>query len=311
MARRRKGDKINGWINLDKPEELGSTPALGKVRRLLNAQKAGHAGTLDPLASGILPIALGEATKTIQFIQDSDKEYEFEISWGVQTSTDDREGEILYQSDIRPTKKQIEAILSQFTGDIEQIPPQFSAIKVDGERAYDLARDGENVDLQPRRVHIQALELLEANEEIAKLKMTCGKGTYVRSLARDMGLALSTYAHIKTLRRTRVGPFTLEGSISLAKLEQMSDIARREDALLPLEVALDDIPALNLRTEETAKLRNGQELSFIARPDFERLNAAGLGKEDEIVALALYQGNPIAIVQNKGPQVKPLRVLNL
>ena len=312
MARRKKGDPVSGWVNLDKPLELGSTQAVGKIRRLLNAQKAGHAGTLDPLASGILPIALGEATKTIPYIQDALKTYEFTVTWGAQTTTDDLEGEIIARSDHRPTHDEITAILKNYIGDIGQTPPQFSAVKIDGERAYDIARSGETADIKPRQVYIESLELLDSKADSANFTMNCGKGTYVRALARDMAIALGTFGHISALRRTAVGPFTEENAISLAKLEQMSDIAPRVAALLPLETALDDIPALAIKADETAKLRSGQALSFISRPDFERLSTAGLGKKGEtLTALALCHGQPVALVEAKGPTVKPTRIFNL
>jgi tRNA pseudouridine55 synthase len=277
MARKKKGDIVNGWINLDKPVGLTSTQALGKVRRILNAQKAGHAGTLDPLASGILPIALGEATKTIPFVQDSTKVYEFTVRWGERRTTDDAEGDIVEKSDIRPTFQQIQALLPKYTGHIQQIPPQFSAIKVDGQRAYDLARGGEIMDLKPREIFVGSLESIEARPDEADFRLVSGKGAYVRSLARDMGADLGCQGYISALRRTRVGPYAEETSISLDKLAEMADIPALERVLLPLATALDDIPALAIREDETARLRNGQSLSFIARPDVDRLKNAGLG----------------------------------
>lgn len=311
MARRKKGDPINGWVNLDKPLGVTSTQAVGKIRRLYNAQKAGHAGTLDPLATGILPIALGEATKTIPFAQDRLKTYEFTIVWGEQRDTDDAEGKIINTSDIRPTAEQLKALLPQYTGEIEQIPPQFSAIKVDGERAYDLARDGETVKLKPRSVFIQSLEIIEATNDNATLRMTCGKGTYVRSLARDMAADLDTCGYIGMLRRTAVGPFTTENAIFLEKLEEMDDSAGRIEALLPIDTALDDIPALPIKQDEAAKLKNGQALTLIARPDFDRLEKAGLGDQETKTALATLNGKPIALIEANGPELKPVRVLNI
>ncbi|MGB1076772.1 MAG: tRNA pseudouridine(55) synthase TruB, partial [Bdellovibrionales bacterium] len=206
MGRRKKGLKINGWINLNKPLELGSTSAVNTVRRSLNAQKAGHAGTLDPLATGVLPIALGEATKTIPYIQDTLKTYEFTIQWGAATNTDDLEGDVIAQSDITPSQDDIEALLPNYTGDIEQTPPQFSAIKINGERAYDIARDGEDVDIPSRPVYIESLEVLSHDQSSRQttLRMVCGKGTYVRSLARDLGEYLGCFGHICVLTRTKV-----------------------------------------------------------------------------------------------------------
>jgi tRNA pseudouridine55 synthase len=312
MARRRKGEKVDGWINLDKPVGLTSTQAMAKVRRILNAQKAGHAGTLDPLASGILPIALGEATKTISYVQDSLKTYSFTIAWGEQRTTDDREGEVITSSDVRPSPEQIRDKISAYTGYIMQTPPQFSAIKVDGQRAYDLARDGKTVELVPREVYIETLELRETRPDEADFVMTCGKGTYVRSLARDMARDIGTYGHISALRRDRVGAFTLKTAISLDKLEELVNSPAHNQVVLPLQTALDDIPGLALREEEAARLRNGQSLAFISRPDFERLAKAGVDtKEEGIHVLALYNGKPVAIVEASGAEVKPLRVFNI
>ncbi len=313
MGRRKKGQKIHGWINLDKPDGLTSTQALGKVRRILDAQKAGHAGTLDPAATGILPIALGEATKTIPFVQDRLKTYEFEITWGEQRDTDDREGDVIGTSDVRPAKADIEALLPDFTGEIEQTPPRYSAIKIDGERAYDLARDGEEFEIKSRIVYIESLELIEAAKDTAKLRMTCGKGTYVRSLARDMAEKLGTLGYISMLRRTAVGGFTLENAISLEKLEELVNSAASdavsEGVLLPLEAPLDDIPALNLKHDEGAKLRNGQVVSFVAKPDFERIKSIGL--ENDQTAIAMLDDKAFALVERNGPNIKPVRVFNL
>jgi tRNA pseudouridine55 synthase len=312
MGRRKKGDIVNGWVNLDKPLGMTSTQAVGKIRRLYNAQKAGHAGTLDPLATGILPIALGEATKTIPFVQDSLKIYSFTIKWGEQRDTDDSEGQVIKTSDTRPTEDAIRNALPSFTGYIQQIPPQFSAIKIDGERAYDIARSGEVADIKPREVYIETLELIETRPDEADLKMLCGKGTYVRSLARDLAQALGTCGHIAALRREEVGPFNLKSAISLDKLGEIDNIAALNEALLPLETALDDIPALALREDEMAKLKNGQILTFIARPDVERLQNAGLEIDENVTeVLALFQGKPIAIVEVAGVKIKPVRVLNI
>jgi tRNA pseudouridine55 synthase len=309
MGRRKKGNPVNGWINLDKPLEMTSTQALGKVRRFLNAQKAGHAGTLDPLATGILPIALGEATKTIPYIQDGYKTYEFTVRWGEQRTTDDLEGEVMETSDVRPTADAITAALPAFTGEIEQTPPKFSAIKIDGQRAYDLARDGAEFEIQSRIVYIDSLELLDAREDEADLVMHCGKGTYVRSLARDLAIMLGTFGHVSALRRTAVGPFTLDNAISLAQLEEMGDSPDEFESLLPLETALDDIPALAIKGDEATRLKNGNAVPFISKMDFDRLSKAGLDEEGE--ALAVYKGKPIALVTRVGPEIQPFRVFNI
>lgn len=311
MGRRRKGDKINGWINLDKPPEMSSSDAVNIVRRTLNAQKAGHGGTLDPLATGILPIALGEATKTIPFCQDHLKTYSFTVIWGEARDTDDAEGQVIETAEKRPSEQEIRDILPRFTGEVEQVPPQYSAIKVDGERAYDIARSGKTSKLAARPVYIEELELREAGPGSARFACLCGKGTYMRSLARDMAKALGTVGYIADLRRETVGPFTVENSISLAKLQELADIAPLEDVLLPIETVLDDIPALALNEREAARLRNGQKLLFIARPDVDRLYQAGLDLEEDATALAVYQGKPIALVTVAGAEISPVRVLNL
>lgn len=312
MTRRRKGEAINGWINLDKPEGITSTKAVAIIRRIFNAQKAGHAGTLDPLASGILPIALGEATKTISFMQDTLKTYRFTVQWGEQRSTDDAEGEVIATSDIKPNPDAIQAIFPQFTGHILQKPPTFSAIKLGGERAYDLARAGEDVDIAERPIYIKELKLTSCNPADATFETLCGKGTYIRSLGRDMALSLGTCGYISALRRLSVGGFHEKDAISLDFLENLGDSAALNDVLLPLERSLDDIPALPLTASEGTKLRNGQSLSFLSKPDFARLAKAGLKDLDTPqTALALHNQRPIALVEVKGASVKSVRVFNL
>lgn len=312
MPRKRKGEIVNGWINLDKPAGMTSTQAVGRVRRIYNAQKAGHAGTLDPLATGILPIALGEATKTIPFIQDALKTYAFTVKWGQSTDTDDAEGKVIATSEMRPTMPEIEKFLPAYTGEITQIPPRFSAIKIDGQRAYDLARAGEEIEMKPRQVYIEKLEILESRKDEADFCMTCGKGTYVRSLARDLAVDLGTYGHITALRRERVGPFSLKNAILLDNLEQTGNSAARNQALLPLESALDDIPALPLREDESARLKNGQTIRLIARPDLERLHKAGLDTGGGIqTALARNGEKSVALVEVSGVEIRPVRILHL
>ncbi len=313
---KRKGNIINGWIALDKPPGITSTQAVGKVRRILNAQKIGHGGTLDPLATGILPIALGEATKTIAYIQDHIKTYTFTITWGEQRSTDDAEGDVIATSPVIPTEQAILAALSAFTGDIWQTPPQFSAIKIDGERAYDIARDGGEVEMKPRPVYIEFLEYISSQtsprhrddkeklENQSTFRCTCGKGTYIRSLGRDLALSLGTVGYISALRRDRVGPMGPENAISLEKLEEIHD-----SALLPVDLVLDGIPALKLTQQEVVRLKNGQKLSFVSRPDVERLRTLDLRSGD--TALAVYDGKPVALVTISGIDIQPVRVLNL
>lgn len=311
MARKRKGTPIHGWINLHKPVGVTSTQALGIVKRALKPMKAGHGGTLDPLADGVLPICLGEATKTVNFAMDAMKIYEFEITWGEQRSTDDAEGEVLASSDARPTLTAIEALLTEFTGDIEQIPPQFSAIKVDGERAYDIARDGEQIELKSRAVYIEILSVVKHESDTTRFTCTCGKGTYIRSLARDMGLKVGCYGYISALTRTAVGPLTLESAISLDIFKEMIDNTPDYNVMLPIETVLDDIPVLALKEQEAQRLRNGNPLSFIARPDMDRLKNSGIVPANCETALATFKDHPIALVEVDGPEVKVLRVLNL
>ncbi len=312
MARKRKGDNISGWVNLDKPENITSTQAIGKLRRILNAQKIGHAGTLDPLATGVLPIALGEATKTIQFMQDAQKTYSFSLIWGEQRDTDDLEGQVVEKSDVRPAKQDIIDVIPEFTGYIEQTPPAFSAIKINGQRAYDLARKGKPAEIKSRTVHIKRLELIKAEQDKALFSVDCGKGTYIRSLARDIAIKLGTRAYIKTLRRERVGSFHIKDAISLDNLEQMDYLSARNEALLPLQSVLDDIPALVLKQDEAVKLKNGQALAFVSRGDFLRLTQSGLGEKGSVRhALAVFESTPVAIIEASGARIKPVRVFNI
>src|SRR5688572_7766746 len=251
MSRRGRGRKVDGWCVLDKPVGMTSTEAVARVKRAFEAQKAGHAGTLDPLASGCLPIALGEATKTVSFVMDGRKVYRFAVRWGAETDTDDAEGAVVATSDRRPGGAEIEALLPEFTGRIEQVPPRFSAIKIAGERAYDLARDGEVVELEPRAIVVHRLELLETPDpETAVFLAECGKGAYVRALARDMGRRLGIYGHVVALRRLVVGPFGESDMIPLERLEELRHKAETSGGdgvagvLHSVATALDDIPAL-------------------------------------------------------------------
>lgn len=312
MPRKPKND-ISGWINLNKPAGMTSNDALMKIKRAMNFPKIGHAGTLDPLASGILPIALGEATKLVQYMMEDDKIYLFTVKWGEQTTTDDLEGEIMATSDIRPSEDQIKAILPAFTGEIMQKPPTFSAIKVDGQRAYDLARAGKAPDLDARPVNVYELSIVDHTESDTTFRATCGKGTYVRSLARDMGLALGTYGTITSLIREAVGPFNLENSISLAFFDQNDDNPNHESIVLPVETVLDDIPVLAVTDPEAQKLRNGQKLTFVARPDVQRLVSIGHDFKSGVpgLILASYRGKALAILEATGVEAQPVRVFNL
>ena len=301
MARRRKGDKVDGWVVLDKPVGLGSTPAVSRVRRLFGAQKAGHGGTLDPLASGVLPIALGEATKTVPFVMDGRKEYRFTLRFGEARSTEDSEGEVTATSEARPEDAAIAAALPAFLGEIEQMPPVFSALKVDGRRAYDLARAGETVELKPRRVLIERLEFLaRPDRDHADFVVGCGKGTYIRSLGRDLAQALGTVGHLSMLRRTAAGPFREAAAISLPKLEALGHIPALFGALAPVATALDVIPALAVTEAQADRLRQGQPVLLTRdAPPSGALVRAELG--DRLVAL----------VRSDGVALQPVRVFNL
>ncbi len=298
---KRQKNKVDGWVVLDKPIGPSSTQALGKVRWIFEAAKGGHGGTLDPLASGVLPIALGEATKLIPFAMDGTKQYEFAVRWGAATATDDLEGSVVATSPIRPAESAIRAALPRFEGEIEQLPPAFSAIKIDGKRAYELARAGEEVVLQPRKVLIHKMEYLESPDaDTARFRVTCGKGTYVRSLARDLAGALGTVGHVTELRRTRVGKFTLESAISLARLEGFGHSPARFGALAPVETALDDIPVLAVTAEEAAALKQGRALRD---PRTDRVPAEPIA--------AFQEGRLVALVASDGTEIRPVRVFNL
>lgn len=303
---------LNGYLILDKPLGITSTQAVGAVKKQLRIIltkdeyknfKIGHGGTLDPLASGVLPIALGEATKTVGYVLHGDKEYIFTVKFGTQTTTDDAEGSVLHQSAIIPTAAQITAALPSFIGTTQQTPPAFSALKIDGERAYDLARAGEVVSMQPRPITIHSLNLVSMPApDQAQLKVSCGKGTYVRALARDLAIKLGTYGHVSHLQRTQSGPFTLAMAISLEKLAEMGNKAAMGDALCPLLTALDDIPALAVTAGEAAKLKQGQSLMHI----MVRGQPAGT------IMLVTCNTQPIALCEKTGElELQPRRVFNL
>jgi tRNA pseudouridine55 synthase len=306
MARRKKGDAVSGWVCLDKPYDFGSTQAVGRVRWLFNAQKAGHAGTLDPLATGVLPIALGEATKTVPFMMDADKAYRFMIEWGRSTTTLDREGETTGTSDVRPTVAQVEAALPAFVGEIQQIPPQYSAIKVDGERAYDLARAGEAFELQARTVVVHSARVSAAPDaDHVEIEVECGKGTYVRSIVRDLAAALGAQAHVSALRRTRVGPFGEDRAITLENLEDMSHKAALPEVLLPVETALDDIPALAVTAEDAFRLAQGRPIVLVPR-QVENLKARLTGGSR--LVSAMDGDRLVALAEMRAGKLNPVRV---
>jgi tRNA pseudouridine55 synthase len=249
---------INGWINLDKPTGVSSTQAVGRLKFLFNAKKAGHAGTLDPLASGVLPVAFGEATKTVPVVQDGAKSYRFRVRWGEESATDDAEGEIVARSDRRPAPAEIESLLPRFVGEILQTPPTFSAIRIAGARAYDLAREGETFEIEARPIRVYRLELISVDADTAVLEAECGKGAYVRAIARDLGRALGCYGHVIELRRTRVGPFSADTGVPLDRLPDDPDLMAR--AVLPLQAGLSEIPVLPVDRTAAATLRRGQKL---------------------------------------------------
>ncbi len=309
MSRRRKsGQLVNGWVILDKPAGMTSTSAVSAVRRQLDARKAGHAGTLDPLATGVLPIALGEATKTLPYVVDGEKSYQFTLRWGVATTTDDEEGEPVEWSNVRPSRPKIETALSAFVGEIEQVPPIFSAIKVDGERAYNIARRGDNVTLAPRRIWIESFRLLdELDNNHARFAVVSGKGAYMRSLARDLARRLGTVGHIAQLRRTAVGGFREAGAISLDELKGFRQSPATFEGLLPVETPLDDIPALALTEQEEVRLRNGQPVPLLKKADFERISAFGEGE----IVIATAMGKLVALTKYSAGEVRPVRVLNI
>ena len=298
---KRKGRDISGWLVVDKPAGLTSTAVVNKVRWAFQAKKAGHAGTLDPEATGILAVALGEATKTVPFITDALKCYTFTVKLGEATNTDDAEGEVTSSSDLRPDDEAIRAALPGFEGDIMQIPPKFSAVKIDGERAYALARAGEDVEIEPRPLFVESLDLLgRPDPDHAELEMVCGKGGYVRSIARDLGETLGCLGHVRSLRRIWSGPFELEDAVTM---EQIEALARSEDIdalLLPLSAGLTDLPELPATAEGAARMKNGNP-GMVMASDVE------YGE----TAWASYQGQPVAVGSYRSGELHPSRVFNL
>ncbi|VAV91694.1 tRNA pseudouridine(55) synthase [hydrothermal vent metagenome] len=304
MSRRKKGRDVSGWMVLDKGLGISSNHALGKARWLMNAKKVGHAGTLDPLATGVLPLAFGEATKTIPFIMDASKEYEFTILFGSSTDTLDAEGKETASSDARPDREAMLAVLPKFLGKIEQIPPIFSAIHVNGERAYKLAREGKAVELSARTVEVLDLQLLaDTPGHSADFALTCGKGTYVRSLARDICAALAVEGHVSALRRTRVGPFCQTAAITLDELEVMVHKAPAYEPDLPVETALADIPALALTKDQAQNVSQGRAIQAPAELIATSCNDA--------MIVAKTAGTLLALMQLRDGDLYPFRVFNL
>ncbi|TWD55837.1 tRNA pseudouridine synthase B [Agrobacterium vitis] len=305
--RKPKGRPVSGWLILDKPVDFGSTEAVGKIKWLFNAQKAGHAGTLDPLASGMLPIALGDATKTVPYVMDGRKIYEFTVTWGEERSTDDLEGEATQTSDLRPSEEDIKALLPNYTGVINQIPPQFSAIKIAGERAYDLAREGEVVEIPSREVEIHRLTLLKADQDRAWFEVECGKGTYVRSLARDFGRDLGCYGHISELRRSFVAPFAEDMMVPLEELIELEKIEDREERLAALDAFLVDtgealmaLPQIRISDDQAHRLRMGNPIILRGRD----------APVAEPEAVAFAGGKLVAIGEIGEGEFRPKRVFN-
>jgi tRNA pseudouridine55 synthase len=293
MARRKKGKDISGWLVVDKPAGITSTAVVNKVRWAMGAQKAGHAGTLDPAATGVLAIALGEATKTVPFVTDALKCYRFTVRFGQATNTDDAEGEVIAESPLRPTDAEITAALKSFEGDILQTPPQFSAVKIDGERAYVRAREGEEMDLAPRPLWVESLTLLaHPDPDHAELEMVCGKGGYVRAIARDLGRALGCHAHVLTLRRLWSGAFDAADGITMARIEELAQTDALESLLRPLEDGLSDLPEVRCTPEAAARLRNGTPAPVIASDaDYGETAWASLG--GRAVAVGTYRAGEL------------------
>jgi len=306
--RKRRGRVVNGWLIVDKPSGMTSTTVVNRVKHLYDAAKAGHSGTLDPLATGLLPIAFGEATKTVPYVMDGLKTYRFTLRLGQRTETDDAEGDVVEESDVRPSEEDIRAALPQFIGNIQQTPPIYSAIKVNGERAYDLARANKPVVLEPRPIYIEDFQLIGyTDSDHADFLVISGKGAYMRSLARDLAQVVGTEGHISALRRLKVGPFTENDAISLDELDSIGQIVALEQRLLPVAAALDDIPALRLTEIEASRLKNGQTVSLLRKVDLQRI--ADFIDGDTV--LATGQDGPIALVRYMAGEVQPIRLLNL
>jgi tRNA pseudouridine55 synthase len=313
MGRRKKGNLVHGWVILDKPQGITSTQAVAAVRRVFDAQKAGHAGTLDPLATGVLAIALGEATKTVPFAMDARKTYRFTACWGEARDSDDAEGKVTATSDVRPTTAQIEAAIPQFLGEIAQIPPAYSAIKVQGERAYDLAREGETVNLESRTVFIEDAKLVsEPDPDHAVFEMRCGKGAYVRAWVRDIALALGTVGHVSQLRRTSIGGFHEKDAVPLETLRGFMHSPAAFEHLRPISTALDGIPALAVTGPDAVRLRSGNPILMRANL-FARITDA-LPEADDLQGLTVYlstsEGEPVALAELAQGELRPFRVFN-
>ncbi len=310
MARKRRGRPIHGWIVIDKPQGMTSARVVARVRAITGAAKAGHAGTLDPLATGVLPIALGEATKTVAWVMDGAKAYRFTVRWGEARDSDDSEGVVTATSEARPGAAEIEAALPRFVGAIEQTPPTYSAIKVDGRRSYALARADEAVELEPRPVRIDAFELIGVTDpDHAEFEVRCGKGVYIRSLARDLGRVLGTFGHVSGIRRLAAGPFAEDDAISLDHLDTLGHSAPPSSYLLPVETALDDIPALALTETQAEHLRHGRPVRVRGPGGLRFVDTDGL--EENLTVCAMAGDKLVALARLDGDELRPVRVLNL
>ncbi|WP_170457296.1 tRNA pseudouridine(55) synthase TruB [Ruegeria arenilitoris] len=293
MGRKRKGRDISGWLVVDKPAGMTSTAVVNKVRWALDAKKAGHAGTLDPEATGVLAVALGEATKTVPYITDALKAYTFTVRLGQATNTDDAEGEVIAESDLRPTDDEIKQALLPFVGEIMQVPPKFSAVKIDGQRAYKLAREGENVELAARPLWVEELVLVDRPDpDHVVLEMTCGKGGYVRSIARDLGAALDCHGHVKELRRIWSGPFEAEDGLSIEQIDEMAKTPALDEHLRPLEEGLADLPELKCTPEGATRLRNGNP-GMVLASDVEYGDEAWASFDGKAVAVGVYKSGEL------------------
>jgi tRNA pseudouridine55 synthase len=312
MGRRKKGNPVHGWVILDKPSGMTSTQAVAAVRRIFDAKKAGHAGTLDPMATGILAIALGEATKTVPYAMDADKIYRFTATWGESRDSDDAEGAVTGTSPKRPTAGEIEAVLPRFTGVLNQTPPAYSAIKVNGERAYDLARDGEQVVLEPRPVEVFQARLLGCENNLAEFEIRCGKGTYVRSWVRDIAVALGTLGHVSALRRTRLGSWDEKTAVGLDTLTPFMHSPAAFGYLRPLSTALDGIPALAVSGPDTVRIRSGNPI-LIRANIFAKLKD-GFSEDGELSGQTVFlkdeDGSPVALAEIAEGELRPFRVFN-
>ncbi|MEM1087968.1 MAG: tRNA pseudouridine(55) synthase TruB [Pseudomonadota bacterium] len=310
--RKRKGNPVHGWLAVDKPADITSTQVVGRLKRLFNAQKAGHGGTLDPLADGILPIAFGEATKTAQWAMDCDKEYIFTIEWGTSTDSQDKEGAVTATSHVRPSEEQIKAVLPDFIGDIQQVPPKYSAIKIDGERAYDLARDGEAFEIPSRQVTVYEAELVATPDaDHATIRVVSGKGFYVRAMARDIANALSAEGHVSQLRRTRVGPMSEDRAVKLANLVALeTDPAALIAQLQPLQTVLEDIPQIPISTDDAAAIKQGREVLLLPHI-LEQCRADRDPNSDSRLTLAMCETQAVALGEVRAGRFQPSKVFQL